>query len=273
MSEKYKIGLALSGGGAKGFAHCGALLALEEFGLKPDVICGTSAGAIAGSMYCAGADPFAIAESFLGKEFSSFARIRIPQAGLFDNTPMLEFLRESLQGKSFDDLEIPMYVATSDLDRGESVVFANGDLAKVVLASSSVPVVFNPVNIDGVNYVDGGIFRNFPVSPIREMCDIVVGVNVNPKIVEGYSLNMLNIAMRSFYFMSQANTLVDIPLCDILIELEELEGYAVFDLKNINTIFRVGYNVTVAQLEEQYNLTRQQPSRRRDLGSKELVRR
>ncbi len=86
-NKKYKIGLALSGGGAKGFAHCGALLALEEFGYKPDVVSGTSAGAIAGSAYCTGVDPFKIAEAFMGRVFRDFVKIRIPKAGIFDHEP------------------------------------------------------------------------------------------------------------------------------------------------------------------------------------------
>lgn len=148
--KEYKIGLALSGGGAKGFAHCGALLALEEYGLRPEIICGTSAGAIAGSLYCTGMNPFTIAESFMGKEFSQFAKLGIPRTGLFNHEPLLNFIKESLGEKSFEDLDIPIYVVAADLDQGISTVFTSGDLAKAVQASSSIPVVFSPVEIDGV---------------------------------------------------------------------------------------------------------------------------
>ncbi len=134
-----------------------------------------------------------------------------------------------LQGKGFEDLDIPMYVVTSNLDNGESAVFTQGDLAKSVQASASVPIVFPPVNIDGVNYVDGGLFRNFPVTPLREICDIVIGVNVNPTILSDYKLNLPDVAMRSFYLMAQVNSAIDIPLCDILIELEELQDTSLFD--------------------------------------------
>ncbi len=265
--RRYKVGLALSGGGAKGFAHCGALLALEEFGCVPDVVSGTSAGAIAGSMYCAGVDPFKIAESFMGKEFSDFVKLKLPQAGLFDHNPLLKFIRHMLDGKGFKELNIPIHVVASDLDHGKSVVFTSGDLATAVQASASVPIVFEPVEIDGVNYVDGGLFRNFPVSTIRDMCDIVIGVNVNPQITDedDYKPSLLNVAMRSFYFMTLSNSEIDIPLCDILIELEELQHISTFDLKNINEIFRVGYNSTIAQLESRYNMKRIHPSRLRDL--------
>ena len=120
-NKRYKIGLALSGGGARGFAHCGALLALEEFGLKPDVVSGTSAGAIAGSMYCAGVDPFTIAESFMGKEFTEFAKFSFPRTGLFNHEPLLDFIRRSLNGKSFENLDIPIHIVTGDPIMGKAL--------------------------------------------------------------------------------------------------------------------------------------------------------
>ncbi len=265
--KQYKIGLALSGGGARGFAHCGALLALEEFGVKPDIVSGTSAGAIIGSLYCAGTDPYSIAKLFIGKEFSSFAKLRVPKSGLFNHEPFLQFLRYALNNKSFNDLQIPLQVVASDLDNGHMTVFTEGDLARCVLASATVPIVFQPVNINGIHYVDGGLFKNFPVSTIRPLCETVFGVNVSTIANTEYRQNLRNIALRSYNYMSCSNTLSDMALCDRLIELEELHQYSLFDLENINKIFKLGYENTVLTLENNYQLQRKFESRLQDLVS------
>ena len=258
-TKKYKLGLALSGGGAKGFAHCGALLALEEFGLKPDIIAGTSAGAIVGALYAAGNNPIEISKMFMGKEFSNFVKLLIPKAGFFDHSPFQDFLMEYLHVERFEELQIPLYVVASDLDHGKSVVFTEGELARCVLASCSVPVIFNPVEIDGVHYVDGGIFRNFPVVPIRDMCEKVIGINVSPLISTDYKQNMIQIAQRSYHFMFKANTIEDKALCDLLVEVEEAHQYSTFDLENIHQIFKIGYQDTVRTLENTYGLKRALP--------------
>ncbi|MEG1587155.1 MAG: patatin-like phospholipase family protein [Bacteroidales bacterium] len=265
--KKYKLGLALSGGGAKGFAHCGALMALEEFGLKPDVIAGTSAGAIVGALYAAGNKPQEISKMFMGKEFSNFVKFLIPKAGFFDHSPFMDFLMEYLHVKTFEELQIPLHIVASDLDHGQSKVFTTGELARCVLASCSVPVIFNPVEIDGVHYVDGGIFRNFPVVPIRDLCEKVIGINVSPLISDEYKQNMIHIAQRSYHFMFKANTFEDKALCDMLVEVEEAHQYGAFDLENITQIFRLGYEDTVRTLEETYGLTRVIPPHLLDMPS------
>lgn len=254
--KKYKLGLALSGGGAKGFAHCGALKALEEFGLKPDIICGTSAGAIVGALYAAGSDPVDISRMFMGKEFSNFVKMMIPKSGFFDHSPFMDFLNQYLRVETFEKLDIPLYVMASDLDNGKSTVFTSGEIAPCVLASCCLPVIFNPVEINGTNYVDGGIFRNFPVVPIRDICDEVIGINVSPIISEDYKKNMVSIALRAYNYMFRANTFEDKRLCDYLIEVEEARQYSTFDLENIDKIVTIGYDDTVKILENKYNLKR-----------------
>ena len=259
MEKKYKLGVALSGGGAKGFAHCGALLALEEFGLKPDVIAGTSAGAIVGALYAAGNSPVDISRMFIGKDFTNFVKFLIPKAGFFDHTPFEDFLEEYLKVHTFEELKITLYVVASDLDHGKSVVFSKGELLRCLLASCSIPVVFNPIEINGVHYVDGGIFRNFPVVPIRKMCEKVIGINVSPLLSPDYKQNMIQIALRSYHFMFKANSFEDKGLCDMLIEMQEAQQFSTFDLDNIDKIFQVGYRDTVRTLENVYHLERVMP--------------
>ena len=265
--KKYKLGLALSGGGAKGFAHCGALKALEEFGLKPDIISGTSAGAIVGALYASGNDPVDISRMFMGKEFSNFVKMMIPKSGFFDHSPFMDFLNEYLKVKTFEELNIPLHVVASDLDNGKSIVFNTGEIAPRVLASCCLPIVLSPVVIDGVNYVDGGIFRNFPVVPIRDLCDQVIGINVSPLIGEEYKKNMVSIALRAYNFMFRANAFEDKKLCDFLVEVQEARQYSTFDLENIDKIVTIGYEDTVKILENTYNLKRVKEHKPFDLVS------
>lgn len=177
--KKYSLGLALSGGGAKGFAHVGVYRFLEECGLIPTTISGTSAGALAGVLF---ADGYSVddVEIFTGRKFSEFASIQLPKSGLFDNKRFRSFLKQHLRPTSFEDLKIPLVVVATDLDKGVSREFRSGPLTEPVVASCCMPVIFSPVEIDGAHYVDGGLFRNFPVSTIREECNRVIGVNVSP---------------------------------------------------------------------------------------------
>ena len=243
--KPYRLGLALSGGGAKGLAYVGVFKFLEERGIRPDLIVGTSAGALAGVLLADGHSSEEIRQMFLGREFSEFARVQVPTTGLFDSRGVGEFLRRNLRAKTFEELQIPTIVMATNLDRGCGHRFTSGPLAEAVRASCSIPIIFSPVVIDGVHYVDGGLFHNFPVSIIREQCDIVIGVNVNPYTARKYSQNIYSIGERSFHFMFRANTVEDRRLCDLLIETEEFGHYKIFDLKNIDHIARVGYVTSV----------------------------
>lgn len=240
--QKYKLGLALSGGGAKGFAHLGVFKILEEKGLIPEVIAGTSAGALMGALFADGYKPEEIKELFTGREFSEFAQLQMPKSGLFDSTRFRLFLKKHLRAKTFEELKIPLIVVATDLDNGESHLFTSGSIVDAVTASCSIPIIFNPVVIDGIHYVDGGLFRNFPVSVIRNECEFVIGVNVSPLVSQKYKQTIFHIAERSYHYMFRANTMEDRTLCDVLIEAEEFGQYKTFDLENVNHISQIGYN-------------------------------
>lgn len=240
--KSHKIGLALSGGGAKGFAHLGVFKLLEECNLMPDIISGTSAGAIAGSLFADGYSSEEIKELFKGKDFSEFARIQIPKSGLFDNQRLRNFLKKHLRTKNIEDLKIPLVIVATDIDQGISHEFRSGPIVDAVSASSSVPIIFSPVEINGIHYVDGGLFRNFPVSNIREECDKVVGVNVTPLVRQQYKQTIWYIAERSYHYMFRANTMEDRLLCDVLIETEAIGQYKMFDLDNVDQIADLGYH-------------------------------
>jgi NTE family protein len=254
--KKYSLGLALSGGGAKGFAHVGVYRFLEECGLIPEIISGTSAGALAGVLFADGYSADDVEKIFTGREFSEFAGIHIPKSGLFDNKRFHSFLKQHLRASCFEELKIPLVVIATDLDKGQSREFRSGPVVEPVVASCCMPVIFSPVVIEGSHYVDGGLFRNFPVSTIREECERIIGVNVSPLIAQKYKQTLWGIAERSYHYMFRANTLEDRLLCDILVETKDVSSYKTFDLENVSQIARIGYNAAVdafdKYIEEQH---------------------
>lgn len=248
--KPYKIGLALSGGGAKGFAHLGVFKLLEESGLKPDIISGTSAGSLMGVLFADGYSADEIKNMFIGREFSEFAQLQIPKSGLFNYERFQEFLKRHLRSKRIEDLPIPTVIVATDLDRGCSHEFRSGPIVEAVTASCCMPIVFSPVLINGVHYVDGGLFRNFPVSTIRDECEYVIGVNVSPLIPQRYKQTLLHIAERTYHYVFKANAIEDRELCDILIEAKEVGLYKTFDLENINLISEIGYEAAVKAFQK-----------------------
>lgn len=248
--KPYKIGLALSGGGAKGFAHLGVFKLLEESGLKPEIISGTSAGSLMGVLFADGYSAEEIKNMFIGREFSEFAQLQIPKSGLFNYDRFQDFLRRHLRTKRIEDLPIPTVIVATDLDRGCSHEFRSGPIVEAVTASCCMPIVFSPVLIDGVHYVDGGLFRNFPVSTIRDECEYVIGVNVSPLIPQRYKQTLLHIAQRTYHYVFKANAIEDRELCDILIDAKEVGLYKTFDLENINLISEIGYEAAVEAFQK-----------------------
>ncbi|MDR0769207.1 MAG: patatin-like phospholipase family protein [Dysgonamonadaceae bacterium] len=248
--KKYRLGLALSGGGARGFAHPGAIKAIGDAGLKPEIISGTSAGALAAVLYADGYAPEEILSLFAGKDFREFADIQIPVAAIFGTTGFRRFLKKHLRTRNFEDLSIPVKVVATNLDEGKSVVFDTGAILDAVIASCSIPIVFNPVVIDGVNYVDGGLFKNFPVSTIRSLCDKIIGVNASPLVHKKYKKTIMQIAERSYHYMSRTNTLLDRTLCDVLVEITDLAYFKTFDMVNSGKIFKIGNDYCRKALKE-----------------------
>ena len=168
FTYKYPTGFALSGGFIKGFAHLGVMQALLEHDIRPDVLSGVSAGALAGVFYADGNEPHDVLRFFAGHTFQDLTKLVIPKVGLFELDEFIDFLRTNLKAKRLEQLKTPLIVTATDLDHGRLVHFHKGDIAERVAASCCMPVLFAPVCIDGTNYVDGGVLMNLPVSVISE---------------------------------------------------------------------------------------------------------
>lgn len=242
-SRPFNIGVALSGGGARGFAHLGALQALEETGFKPDLLAGVSAGAVVAVMYAAGRSPEEIIDRFASAKFSSFTRLSIGRAGLFDLSRFKKFVLDAVAPyKNLEDLPIPAYIGATDFDHGRSVAFNSGRIGERVIASCSIPIVFPPVRIDGTAYVDGGVLRNLPAWMIRPLCKRLIGVNCSPLVREKYNSRSLHdVALRTYNLMAKANQAADMEMCDLTVVMPDIAHYKVFNLKNVRSVFISGF--------------------------------
>ena len=247
--KKYELGVAFSGGGAKAAAHCGALQALKEFGIRPDVVSGTSAGSLVAAFWSAGFTPVQMIGMF--REMNFFKDIvspTRPRGGLFDSAPLLELLQEKLPYSDIEDLPVPTYIVAADMDHGCPKVFSKGKLAPRLVASCSIPIIFKPMVINGVHYVDGGVFQNLPVPAIRELCDKVIAFSVRQIEPEPYRDNLVYVAMRAYSMMFMSNIMADSRLADTYIELNT-DGCGVYDMSSIEKLFRRGYADACAALE------------------------
>lgn len=247
-TKPYKVGIALSGGGARGFAHAGALQAFEEMGIKPDIIAGVSAGSVVTALYASGLRPQEILGIFADAKFTDFAEMRIPSGGFFSMEGFTKFLRENLRHKLIEELPMTSLICATDIDNGVPVAFDRGEIAERVTASCSIPIVFKPVKIDGRTYVDGGVLHNLPAWALRDKCKYVIGVNCSPVPNRGHAMSMMDVAQRTYDLMAKANALYDMALCDLAISIDDIATYKVFNLDQINRIFRIGYETTMREL-------------------------
>ena len=240
--KKYNTGLVLSGGGVRGFAHAGILKGLEEQGIRPDVISGVSAGAIVGALYADGYSPDEMMEIFSeGKSFFEYAKISVPKMGLFKTVGLKKNLEKYLKSDKIEDLEIPIFIAATNLASGQIVHFNSGELIPRVLASASIPVLFEPVVIEGTPYVDGGVMDNFPVSPVIGDCNRLIGISLNTIRPVKAPKNLFGIAERSFHLSVSSNLKPKTDKCDAVFEIDELEDYGYLDVSKADDLFELGY--------------------------------
>jgi NTE family protein len=220
-TKRPKIGLVLSGGGAKGFAHIGVLKVLEEAGVKVDYIAGTSMGAVIGGLYASGYSATQIDSIFYNTDFDELLQDYIPRSsksfyekrndqmyalslpfdklkigvpiafskGMYNYNLLSKLTHKVRHVRDFNKLPIPFLCIATDIEKGEQVILKEGYLAQAMLASSAFPSLFSPVEIDGKLLIDGGVVNNYPVEEIRKMgADIVIGVDVQDDLKDRNSL-------------------------------------------------------------------------------------
>ena len=239
-----KIGIVLSGGGARGIAHLGVLKALEEFGVKPSVISGTSAGAIAGAFYASGYALPEIKSIVENGDFFNLSYVLINKQGLFNMNGFEKMYQEYFPNNSFDQMKIHLHIYATDIKKGECVYFSSGNLSQAIMASSCIPFVFQPVYFNNSYYVDGGVLNNFPVEPLIDKCDIIIGSHVNSISKPVDEIHMKDIVDRSFHLAINNSVKEKIRSCNLFIEPPNMSQFSIFDVKKSTEIFEYGYLYT-----------------------------
>ncbi|MCC8176109.1 MAG: patatin-like phospholipase family protein [Bacteroidales bacterium] len=248
-SRPYKLGVALSGGGARGFAHAGALQALEEEGLKPDIIAGVSAGSVISALYGAGTVPSLMPMLFSQVSFFNSCAFTVGNGGIFKMDKFKAFLKRNFRGRELlEEMRIPVHICATDLDHCCPVDFTTGPIAERVVASCSIPILFAPVKVDGINCVDGGVLRNLPAWAIRDQCERLIGVNCSPLVSGRCKRSIVDVAQRTYELMAKTNAQLDMAMCDLVVETRDIAHHRAFNMKETESVFRSGYEATKTAL-------------------------
>jgi NTE family protein len=200
-----KIGLALGGGAARGFAHIGVIKALEAQGIVPDIVVGTSAGAVVGALYASGLSGFELQKIALDMDAGQIGDWSLPDRGVFKGEALQNFVNGAVANRPLEKLPRSFSVVATDLKSGESVLFRTGNTGMAVRASSAVPGVFQPVSINGHEYVDGGLVSPIPVRAVRSLGAnfvIAVDISVNPR--DARTSSTLDVLLQTFAIMGQS---------------------------------------------------------------------
>ncbi|NEL40748.1 MAG: patatin-like phospholipase family protein, partial [Xanthomonas perforans] len=213
-----KIGVALGGGAAKGFAHIGVIKMLEANGFAPVVVSGTSAGSVVGALYASGMDAFQMQEKAVALDQTSIRDVRIFSGGLVQGQKLQDYVNEQLGGKPIDKLRKPFAAVATRLEDGERTVFVRGNAGQAVRASSSIPGVFEPVTIGQYHYVDGGVVSPVPVDAARQLgAEFVVAVDISSKASGKNPGDLLGTVNQSISIMGQRLGEAELKRADVVI--------------------------------------------------------
>jgi NTE family protein len=251
FSKKPNTGLVLSGGAVRGFAHLGAIKALEEFKKPIDIISGTSAGALAGAFYLDGFSTHEILDIFTGKKLYELMSLSVPRSGFFRTDGLKKLMKKYLKAKNIEDLNKPMIIAATNFASGKIEYFEKGVLIDCLLASAGIPILFEVIKIDSVPYFDGGVIDNFPVEPLKNRCKNLIGVHVNPIGRYDSVKNPFQVAERAFHLAVASEVDRKRKLFDLFIEPHELINYGMFELKKAEKIYNIGYECVKNMLDKQ----------------------
>lgn len=254
MSSSLGLGLALSGGGARGIAHLGVLAALDELGLPIARLAGVSSGAIAATFYAAGVPPREILRLFQEVNITQITRIALSRYGLFriDGVGAL-FEKHLGTDCTFEQLHIPLTLVATDLVEGVSVRFSRGLLVPPLLASSAVPILYKPVEYQGRQLVDGGLLNNLPVEALLEHQHLglrIVGVHCNPPNPEAQFNNLRGVIERTLNLAIGGNTVISKQQCELLLEPPELRSFRTMSYRRAPELFEIGYRYTLGRAPE-----------------------
>lgn len=249
------IGLVLSGGGSKGIAQAGAIKFLEEQGIKPTHIAGSSAGAIIAALYAYGKKPEEILDFFKSIYFFHWRHFTFKKAGIVDSESFRSYFNLIFKEDTIADLAIPTFITATNLVSGKLKIFNDETkITDAVLASSSFPGMLSPYELNGRLYSDGGILNHFPTDLLQGRCDAIIGIYVSPiQTIEAKDLKSIkSVTTRAFDLLSAHGNYQKFSLCDWVIEPRELANFSTFETNRIkmDRIFEIGYQAAKTSFEE-----------------------
>lgn len=217
-----RIGLALGGGAARGFAHIGVIKALEAQGIKPDLVVGTSAGSVVGALYAAGNNGFALNRMALEMDEAEISDWAVPlfakTSGVLKGEAIQTYVNRAVHNQPMEKFPIPFGAVATDLASGKPILFRRGNAGMAVRASSAVPGVFQPVKIGDRTYVDGGLVAPVPVRFAREMgADVVIAVNISSQPEAQIGTGSLDVMLQTFSIMGQSINRTEMTDADVVI--------------------------------------------------------
>ncbi len=252
--RQVKIGLALGGGAARGFAHIGVIKELEAQGIVPDIVVGTSAGSLVGALYAAGNNGFALNKMALEMDEATISDWSVPffskVTGVLKGEALQNYVNRAVKNVPLENLKIRFGAVATDLRNGQPILFQRGNTGLAVRASSAVPSVFQPVTIGGHSYVDGGLVSPVPVRFARQMgADFVIAVNISSQPEAQPSSSNLDVLLQTFAIMGQSINSYELKDADIVIQprLGTMKGN---DFPARNTAILAGEQATAAMLPE-----------------------
>jgi NTE family protein len=216
-----KISLALSGGGMRGCAHIGVLRRLEELALVPEWISGTSIGSIIGVLKADGFSSEEIQEIFIKSKFGFDINYFSITEALFSSKRIEAILKKNLRSKTFDQLKTPLYVCVTNYHKAHPEFLYEGALLPAVMASSAIPLFYKPVKLNGTLYVDGGLSRNLPTTPLKDKLLPIIGVHVNP-LSSARKMSMTQKIDHTLHLLLLEKTIDASKDCAIYIEPEKI---------------------------------------------------
>ena len=249
-SRPPRIGLALGGGAARGFAHIGVIQVLEEAGVTPDLVVGTSAGSLVAALYASGKGGQALGAMALTMDESAITDWSFPGRGLIRGEALARYVREHTGGRLIEQMVRPLGIVATDLDSGAPVLFQRGDTGAAVRASSSVPAVFQPVPIGGREYVDGGLVSPVPVRFARQMgAELVLAVDISSPPEGAPTGDPIRMLLQTFSIMSRSINHFELKEADVVLR-PALAGVASSDFSSRGRAIRAGRDAALQLLPE-----------------------
>lgn len=246
------IGLALGGGAVLGASHVGSLRAIHDYEIKVTHLAGTSIGAFVGAFYAFGMNYKEI--NLIASELNwlDISSISLSRYGLLSNDKMGKLITEYLGNKNIEDAEIPLAVVTTDISTGEKVVLKKGPLAKAVMASTSIPGIFKPVEIQGRMLVDGGVVENVPIQSVKDLgAKYVMGIDLNAKNKYERPNDILDVILNSFHYLLKQTVRLQTQDADLLIE-PDLSQFNHSETNQVDDLIEKGYTDSKKILKEHF---------------------